>query len=166
MMHTIIRLIADGLLLPIVLIGIYALVRKIPTRGRYSAYCRVLLAGLTALLLARFMAVLYQPASERPFEILGVAPGAAYMPNPGFPSDHALFSASIAYAVWFETRSKLWTWILVVLVALVCVGRVLALVHTPLDILGGLAAATVGAGWYLTRTPDRRTSHRRKEHRA
>ena len=32
-------------------------------------------------------------------------------------------------------------------------GRVLALVHTPLDVIGGLIAASVGAGWYLTALP-------------
>jgi membrane-associated phospholipid phosphatase len=149
-MQTFIRLIADGTLVPVVLIGIYALLFKVPSSHRYAAYCRILMAGLTTYLVAKYMATLYQPVGERPFELLGVAPGAAYLNNPGFPSDHALFSASILFAVWFETKSKLLSGILVVLVVLVCVGRVLALVHTPLDILGGLIAATVGASWYLT----------------
>lgn len=156
-MQTLIRLIADGTLIPIVLIGIYALITKVPAKGRYQAYCRILMAGLTTYLVAKYMATLYQPTGERPFELLGVAPGAAYLNNPGFPSDHALFAASIAYAVWFETRHKVLSWILAGLVVLVCVGRVLALVHTPLDIAGGLFAATVGAGWYLTKLPERRT---------
>ena len=150
-MHLLIHIIADGTLLPIVLIGVYALIAKVPSSGRYEAYCRILMAGLTAYLTAKLMATLYQPTGERPFEILGVSPGAAYLNNPGFPSDHALFAASILYAVWFETKSKVLTIILAILVALVCVGRVLALVHTPLDIIGGLFAASVGAGWYLTR---------------
>ncbi|USN96989.1 MAG: phosphatase PAP2 family protein [Candidatus Nomurabacteria bacterium] len=149
-MQFITRLIADGTLIPIVLIGLYALTYKVPAKSRYAAYSRVLMAGLTTLLVAKYMATLWQPTGERPFQILGVAPGAAYLPNPGFPSDHAILSASILYAVWFETRSKLWTRVLVVLVLLVCVGRVLALVHTPMDILGGLIAATVGAIWYFT----------------
>lgn len=153
MMQTFIRLIADGTLLPIVVIGIYALIAKVPSRGRYEAYCRILMAGLTSYLVAKFMATVYQPVGERPFELLGVAPGAAYLNNPGFPSDHALFAASILYAVWFETKNRILTWILIALVVLVCVGRVLALVHTPLDIIGGVFAATVGAGWYLTRMP-------------
>ncbi len=152
-MQTLIRLIADGTLLPIVLIGVYALIAKVPSKGRYEAYCRILMAGLTAYLTAKFMATLYQPTGERPFEILGVAPGAAYLNNPGFPSDHALFAASIFFAVWFETKHKVLGWTLAVLVVLVCVGRVLALVHTPLDVLGGLIAASVGAGWYLTALP-------------
>ncbi|MDB5176822.1 MAG: rane protein of unknown function [Candidatus Saccharibacteria bacterium] len=149
-METFIRLIADGAVIPVILIGVYALVYKIPAGHRYEAYCRILMAGLTAYLVAKFMATLYQPTGLRPFEIMGVAPGAAYLNNPGFPSDHALLVGAITFAVWFETRSVVLTRILVVLVVLVCVGRVLALVHTPLDVIGGLFAAAVGAGWYLT----------------
>lgn len=157
MMQTFIRLIADGTLIPIVLIGVYALIAKVPKNSRYEIYCRVLMAGLTSLLVAKLMAQLYHPTGERPFEILGVAPGAAYLNNPGFPSDHALFSAAILYAVWFETKNKLLSWILLVLLILVGVGRVLALVHTPIDILGGIVAASVGAIWYLTKVPAKKS---------
>jgi undecaprenyl-diphosphatase len=118
------------------------------------------MAGLTAFLVAKYLATLYQPSGERPFQLLGVAPGAAYLPNPGFPSDHALFAAAITFAVWFETRSRKLAWTLIILTVLVCVGRVLALVHTPLDVLGGIVAATVGAGWYLNRLPVRH-AHRK-----
>jgi membrane-associated phospholipid phosphatase len=149
-MQTFIQLIADGAVFPVVLIGIYALIAKVPANGRYEAYCRILMAGLTTYLLAKLLGTLYQPAVERPFELLGVAPGAAYLDNPGFPSDHALFVAAITLAVWFETKNKLLTAILAVFVILVCVGRVLALVHTPLDIAGGLTVAAIGAIWYLT----------------
>ncbi len=141
---------ADGALIPVVLIGIYALMYKVPSAHRYEAYCRILMAGLTAFLVAKLMATLYQPVGERPFEILGVSPGAAYLPNPGFPSDHALFATAITLAVWFETRHKLLTLTLVVLVALIGIGRVLALVHTPPDIAGGVLAACIGGAWYLT----------------
>lgn len=148
-MQTLIQLIADGAVFPVMAIGVYALVFKVPSDRRYAAYCRILMAGLTTYLLAKLLGTLYQPALERPFELMGVAPGAAYLDNPGFPSDHALFVAAITLAVWFETKNKLITAVLVVLVALVCVGRVLALVHTPLDIGGGIAVALIGAGWYL-----------------
>lgn len=161
-MQTLVRLIADGTLVPIVLIGMYTLIFKVPSTGRYAAYCRILMAGLTTYLFAKYLATLYQPVGERPFEILGVAPGAAYLNNPGFPSDHALFAASILFAVWFETRSKLWAGILAILVVLVCVGRVLALVHTPLDVLGGLLAAAVGALWYLVPQTIKAPARRKK----
>jgi len=150
MMQTFIHLIADGAVIPVALIGAYALIAKIPMNKKYEAYCRILMAGLTAFLVAKLLATLYQPAAERPFQLAGVAPGAAYLDNPGFPSDHALFVTAITLAVWFETKSKILTIILAILVVTVCVGRVLALVHTPLDVIGGIIVALVGAGWYLT----------------
>lgn len=149
-MQTFINLIADGAVFPVILIGAYALIFKVPSSSRYGAYCRILMAGLTTYLLAKLLGTLYQPAIERPFELMGVAPGAAYLDNPGFPSDHALFVVAILLAVWFETKNKWLTAVLAVFVVLVCVGRVLALVHTPLDIFGGIAVALIGAAWYLT----------------
>lgn len=146
----IVTVIADGLVVPIVLIGTYALLFKVPKGSRYEAYCRVLMAGLTAFLIAKLLGAVWQPAAERPFEILGVAPGASYLENPGFPSDHALFTAAITFAVWAETRSRKLAWLLVFLTITVCAGRVLALVHTPLDVVGGILVAAVGALWYLT----------------
>ena len=152
-MEALIRFIADGTVALVVLIGAYALVAKVPKGKRYDAYCRILLAGLTALLVAKFMATLYQlyfPGELRPFQQMGIAPGAAYLDNPGFPSDHALFVTAILLAVWFETRDRTFTMIILALAVLVGLGRVLALVHTPVDVLGGVFAASVGALWYLT----------------
>jgi membrane-associated phospholipid phosphatase len=114
------------------------------------------MAGLTAYLLAKLVASIYQPVGERPFQILGVAPDASYLNNPGFPSDHALFTIFLTLAVWFETRRKWLTIILAVLTLGVCIGRVLALVHTPLDIVGGLVIASIGALWYLQRPTESR----------
>jgi membrane-associated phospholipid phosphatase len=38
---------------------------------------------------------------------------------------------------------------MIALVVTVGVGRVLALVHTPIDVIGGVLIALVGALWYL-----------------
>lgn len=111
------------------------------------------MAGLTAYLIAKLLGTLYQPAVERPFELMGAEPGASYLNNPGFPSDHALFTAAITFAVWFESRSKKLAIIVGVLTIVVSVGRVLALVHTPLDVIGGIAVAAIGAAWYLNQSP-------------
>lgn len=146
----IIRIIADGAVVPIVLIGAYALLFKVKNNKRYEVYCRVLLAGLTAYLIAKLLGSVYQPATERPFELLGEAARASYLNNPGFPSDHSLFVWAITFAVWFETNARKLAIVLVALSVLVCVGRVLALVHTPLDVIGGFVIALVGAGWYVT----------------
>jgi membrane-associated phospholipid phosphatase len=163
--QTLISLIADGAVIPVILIAGYALLFLVPKGGRFEAYTRVLMAGLTAYLLAKLLASVYQPSLERPFEILGVKPGASYLPNAGFPSDHALFTGFLTMAVWFETRRKGIALTLAVLTILVCVGRVLALVHTPLDVIGGLTVASVGALWYLQ--ADRRlvTTTTRQKHK-
>lgn len=147
----IIRIIADAAVIPVVLIGATVLIVKVPKGQRYQAYCRVLMAGLTAYLLAKFIGTLYQPSTERPFELLGVDPGALYLDNPGFPSDHTLFAAAIVLAVWFETKMPKTTLLLVALVALISFGRVIALVHTPLDVIGGIVIAMLGGLWYLNK---------------
>lgn len=147
----IIRLIADVAVIPVVLIGTYVLLFKVPKGGRYEAYCRVLMAGLTAYLVAKLVATVYQPSDLRPFEALGVDPGALYLDNPGFPSDHLLFVTAITTAVWFETRARKTVIVLSILVALIAIGRVIALVHTPLDVIAGILIALLGAGWYLNK---------------
>ena len=161
-MDAIVRLLADGTVIPVVLIGIYALLYKVPKDGRYAAYCRILMAGLTAYMIAKFAGMLYQPSLERPFELMGVDPGASYLDNPGFPSDHMLFVIAITLAVWFETKHRALTGILIVLSLLVGLGRVLALVHSPLDIIGGIVIACIGAAWYFTTPQVRKTPATRK----
>jgi membrane-associated phospholipid phosphatase len=140
--------IADYLVFVIVLVGAWALLFKVPNGQRFKAYSRILMAGLTAYLIAKLLATIYQPSDLRPFELLGVDPGASYLNNPGFPSDHALFVTAIAAAVWFETRMKKLSLFLAIAVVLVCVGRVVALVHTPFDVIAGVIIALVGALWY------------------
>lgn len=157
--QTIVQLFADGLIVPIVLLAGYALLFLLPKGHRFAAYKRIFLAGLTAYLFAKLLGSLYQPASQRPFEMLGLAAGAYYLPNPGFPSDHALFTTFLTLAVWFETRRKTITIVLAALTLLVCVGRVWALVHTPLDVIGGVFVAFTGVVWYMQR--ESFSSHRR-----
>lgn len=145
-----IKLIADGAVVPVVLIGAWALLFKVKDR-RFQAYARVLMAGLTAYLIAKLLGSVYQPEALRPFQQLGVDAGASFLDNPGFPSDHVLFCAAIALAVWFETRLRAVSLVLLGLTLLVAIGRVAALVHTPLDVLGGFAIAFAGVPWYLQR---------------
>ncbi|MBI3889495.1 phosphatase PAP2 family protein [Candidatus Saccharibacteria bacterium] len=149
----IIRVFADGAVVPIVLIGAYALLFQVQKNKRFEIYCRVLMAGLTAYLIAKLVGSVYQPASERPFELVGEVAKASYLNNPGFPSDHSLFVWAITFVVWFETRARKLAVVLVTLSLLVCIGRVLALVHTPLDVIGGFIIALIGAGWYFVSPP-------------
>lgn len=151
MNELVVKLLADGAVVPVVLIGAWALITKVPSGEYYHAYCRVLLAGLTAYLSAKLIASIYQPAVQRPFELLGAEAGASFLNNPGFPSDHVLFCTAITAAVWFETRHKIATSVLIGLTLLVAAGRVLALVHSPLDVIGGVVIALIGTVWYFQR---------------
>lgn len=146
---TVIQIIADWAVVPVVLIGAWSLLVYVPKGRRFEAYARVLLAGLTVYMVAKFVGTIYQPATERPYELLGLAPGASYLDNPGFPSDHALFVAAIACAVWFETKRRRVSLVLALFVIVVCVGRVVALVHTPADVIAGVFIALLGAAWYM-----------------
>lgn len=152
-MDIMIRFIADGLVPIIAAIGAYVLIFKLPKgSNRQQAYARIIMAGLTAVLAAKLVASFWQPDAARPFVEMGVAAKAAYLDNAGFPSDHVLFTSAIAYAVWFETKRKNIAILLFVLVAVVALGRVLALVHAPVDVAGGFVFASFGALWYLTKT--------------
>jgi len=163
--QTLVELIADGLVLPIIVLAGYALLLKVPKGHRFEAYARILMAGLTAYVAAKLLASIYQPSGERPFEIMGVEPGASYLNNPGFPSDHALFTAFLTLAVWFETRKKGIAIALGLMTLLVCIGRVLALVHTPLDVIGGILVACVGVVWYLQASDKNVINLSRKKHK-
>lgn len=148
-MDMLVKLIADGMMVPIVVLAGYVFLTKIPRTDRYQRYVTIFMAGITSYLTAKFLGALWQPETLRPFQKLGVNPGAAYLDNPGFPSDHALFAAFLTLAVWYASRSRALTGAMMVMTLLVIVGRVLALVHTPLDVVGGVAVAAVGALWYL-----------------
>lgn len=137
----IIRIMADGLVVPIVLIAAWTMLR-LPQRERLDRIARGIVAGLVALLTAKLLSLMYQDG-ERPFMILGVDPKAAYLNNPGFPSDHVLFVFAITFVVWASTKNKPLALTLLIMSIMVAAGRVLALVHTPLDVLGGFAAALI-----------------------
>ena len=59
-LQLIVKLIADGLVIPVVLIGAYALLKTIPNNEKYQAYLRVLMAGLTAYIVAKLIGAVYQ----------------------------------------------------------------------------------------------------------
>lgn len=148
-MQFVIKLLADGLMLPILLLAGYALLTKVPQRDRYDRYARILMAGITSYLFAKYIGAVWQPETLRPFELIGQTAGAAYLNNPGFPSDHTLLASFLTFAVWYGTRIKWLTILLGALTVTVAIGRVLALVHTPIDVIGGIGIGTLGAIWYI-----------------
>ena len=153
MSNLFVQLIADWMVFAIVAIAGVALLIGVPHKHKIAIYSRILIAGLAAYWLAKVMAAVYQPSQLRPFELMGVQAGASYLNNPGFPSDHSLFVWAIVYAVWYARPSRWLVGLLIVLALMVSVGRVVALVHTPLDVIGGAIAASLGASVYLLGRP-------------
>lgn len=143
-------LFADKGLIAILLIaaaaGVLWLVKDKPNLKQVAPY--VLMAGLTSLLVGKLISLL-PVQTVRPFVEKGVEAGAAFIDNPGFPSDHALLATVVVLAVYVLTPYKKLSYGLMLLVALMCVARVMALVHTPLDIAGGIFAGLIGGVWYL-----------------
>jgi undecaprenyl-diphosphatase len=68
----------------------------------------------------------------------------AHAPDAGFPSDHATAAFAIAMAVWL--RDRRWGAALLVLAALLAVGRVALGLHYPADVVAG---ALLGMGCAL-----------------
>jgi membrane-associated phospholipid phosphatase len=157
--HLLVKLLADWLMLPIIGLAFYALIWRVPSSDRYDRYTRIFMSGITSYMLAKFVANLWQPEQLRPFEQLGVRPDAAYLNNPGFPSDHALFGFFLTLAVWYGSRNRTLTAVMAILTILMCIGRVIALVHTPLDIAGAGVVAAIGALWYISYAKKRLHTH-------
>lgn len=137
----VVQFIADGLVIPIVIIAAVAMLR-IPRKKWPDLFPRAFLAGILALTLAKIASLIYQ-GDARPFVLLGEQAKALYVDNPGFPSDHAVFVFAIAFIVWASTKNKqLFAW-LFSLSVLVALGRIAALVHAPIDVVGGFVCALV-----------------------
>lgn len=144
------RFLADGTLVVIIIVAAIMVLNYMRSSPKqfFRLLPQLIMAGLTSLLVGKIMSLLYQPSVERPFIERGVAAGAAYIDNPGFPSDHALLALVIVAAVWFITRNKRVAILLSFTVIVMCVARVVALVHTPIDIIGGIIAGLSGSIWY------------------
>jgi undecaprenyl-diphosphatase len=108
----------------------------------------IVLAVLTAAALSQVLH-LVPVETLRPYQIIGADPLVEHASDLPFPSDHTVAAFAMAGAVVFMTRFRKVGIVLLVLAALVAIGRMLALVHSPLDVIGGVAVATIGAGWYL-----------------
>ena len=151
-MDLLIKFLADYLLIIVLLVGAGALLVGTSLRTKVQAYPYVIMAGLTSLLVGKLMSLLYQPEAARPFVEQGVTAGAAYIDNPGFPSDHVLLATVVALAVIILVKKRWLSVLMVVAVLAIGLGHILALVHTPLDVIGGLVAGLSGGIWYLSLT--------------
>jgi undecaprenyl-diphosphatase len=138
----------DTLILVLAVSGLVLLYDGVKNQVR-QYYPYLIMAGLTSLLVGKLLSIAYQPAVERPFIMHGVAPGAAFINNPGFPSDHALLGVAAVLGVYALTRRKWLGLVLALVIVVMMIARIFALVHTPLDIIGGIVAGLSGGLWYI-----------------
>lgn len=106
------------------------------------------IAGVIAFVLSRIASKLYY--DPRPFVTEHVKPLIAHQTDNGFPSDHALLTGTLTAIAYFFNK-KVAT-VVLTLTIIIGIARVLAKVHSPLDIAAGWVFGIVGAtvGYYLT----------------
>ncbi len=124
-----------------------------PTKKQFAV--AVVLAALIAFIVSRIASHIY--FDQRPFVSEHVKPLIPHGRDNGFPSDHALLTMTLTAATYFFHK-KIAAVMLAMTIA-VGVARVLAKVHSPLDIAGAwiIAIAAAVAGYYLSLWLCRRT---------
>lgn len=147
-MENLVRILADWTLVAVLVVAGLAIVRTVPYKKWLSVVPVAVMAGMTSLLVGKIMSFVYQPAIARPFIELGQQPGAAFIDNPGFPSDHALLATVALMALYVLTPYKKLAYVMALVVVTMVIARVVALVHTPLDVIGGILAGLSGVYWY------------------
>jgi membrane-associated phospholipid phosphatase len=133
-----------------------AAIWRLPKAKRWQAAGRAVAMVLLALLFAKLASLFY--TSTRPFKMMGLEPGAHYLDNPGFPSDHATVAFGLAIIVWMVTKNTTLTAMMLSAAVVVAWARVAALVHTPLDVAAGaMCAALAGICMYSSALFKRKT---------
>ena len=130
-----------------VIAGVVVAWYKAPKDNRWRFTLSVAVAGVIALVLARLASKMYY--DPRPFVTQHVQPLFYHAPNNGFPSDHSLLAMALTATVYFFNKKL--AWIMLALTAFIGVARVLAKVHSPIDIVGAWLIGIIGAvaGYYL-----------------
>lgn len=136
-------------LLVAVLLGWALIALRISPAARKQFIVATVFSGIIALVVSRIAGHVY--FDPRPFVTQHVQPLIAHGTDNGFPSDHALLTMTLTAIAYFFSK-KIAAGMLVVTV-LVSGARVLAKVHSPLDIGGAwlIGILSVLAGFYLTR---------------
>ena len=129
-----------------ILVGFWLLSnRKI--RWQFAAV--VILSGIIALSLSWLASKFYY--HPRPFVVENIKPLVAQEADNSFPSNHMLLATNLALTIYFYNRRI--GIVMLVLALLVGLGRIGAHVHSPIDIIGSLILAAIGAwlGYWLAR---------------
>jgi len=138
---------AKYLFLAVVILYLLALYQASKS-DRKALVVALLIAGMVAVALDKLGGRLYY--DPRPFVSHNVTPLIQHSPDNGFPSEHTLFSMSIAFLLAFYRR-KLGL-LTIAIAAIVGVARVAAHVHSPIDIFGGIVIGLIASSvaYYAT----------------
>jgi undecaprenyl-diphosphatase len=106
--------------------------------NRRTVICALLTAAFSYGI-AQLISALYD--HPRPFVTYEVHQLVAHAADSSFPSDHAILSFALAWAVLFRNRA--WGWVLLAGAVLTGLSRIYFGVHYPADILGGAGVSLV-----------------------
>lgn len=111
--------------------------------GKRREIVRDSLVLIFSLFISLFITILIRTLYpvDRPFVVNGIKPLIPFVPEPGFPSQHATIGFS--FVSFFATQSHRWTLLSLIVTLLVSLSRVLAYLHSVADIVGGALIATV-----------------------
>ncbi len=122
---------------------------RLPRQQKLELLVAGVVGGIVCLALIKVGGALYY--DTRPFVTSGVAPLFPHAADNGFPSDHTAVTMFVALCVLVVSRP--WGLVLVAVSLAAGVARVLAHVHSPIDIVAAVAMAAVAAavGWLVAR---------------
>lgn len=129
-------------LLYLLVIGFVALlVVEKDVRRRWYLVTVAVLSQIVArgIFTEAFYYIFYRP---RPFEHLGIESLFFHSATAAFPSGHTVFLFTLALVVFL--MNKRWGWVYAVAAVATGIARVIAGVHWPSDIIGGVVVAAAG----------------------
>lgn len=125
--------------LPLIVIGILF---QMKLKNSKQFLVAIIVAGISGLILSMLAGLFY--FHHRPFIVQNIQPLVMHSGDNGFPSDHTLLATALATVIYFYRRRLGVAALILALV--VGIARVMAHVHWPIDILGGLVLGAI-AGW-------------------
>jgi undecaprenyl-diphosphatase len=138
-MHEIVILIAKYFIV-ITVLGVLWVLAIAPKEQRLRMAILLGLGGILTVLFAKIGSHLYY--DPRPFVTTHITPYFSHAPDNGFPSDHTLLAAFLAY--WVFAYRKALGALLFVVALLIGSARIIAGVHHLNYILGSLLFAALG----------------------
>ena len=159
-MHSLIVFCAKNLIYVIVLL-VFMVWLKLSSKLKKEFAAAVALAGIIAFGLSKVAGGLY--FDPRPFVTQHLQPLVSHGADNGFPSEHTVLAMTLTAVVYYYNKRVAVA--LFIMTVFVGVGRVLAHVHSPIDVLAalafGLIAGVTGVWlarrWFATKKPNENT---------